>query len=362
MQLSVLNIASPFAPVGPDALGGAERVLTQLDEALVHAGHDSIVMACEGSGIEGILVSMPRQGGALNDPARRRTYDQYRIAIQRLLTKWRFDLIHMHGMDFYEYLPPVGVPVLATLHYRADWYPHGIFKLDRPQTYLHCISPAQRQACPPCPYLLPEIGNGVTLDQFSSCHAKRDYTMGLGPISFEQGFHLALEAALRAKVPTLLAGELFHDEEHESYFQNQIAPRLDGSHRFLGSIGLKRKRRLLAGARCLLAPSLVPETSSFAAMEALASGTPVVAFASGALADIVEPGKTGYLVKNAEEMADAIRAVDSIDREACREAARERFSLERTLENYFAIYHQLAREMVGLELWTAVREAAALTV
>ncbi len=358
MQFTVLSVAYPFAPVGPDAVGGAEQVWSQLDSALVRAGHDSVVMASEGSTVDGILVAMPRPTGLVDESTRRTIHDQYRRAIRQLLGRWRFDLIHMHGLDFVEYLPPAGVPVLTTLHLPPHWYASKVFHLERPDTFLHCVSASQRRACPPCASLLPEISNGVALDLFSAPHAKRDFTIALGRICPEKGFHLALDAAARAKVPSLLAGQVFRYQTHERYFQTEIVPRLDRSRRFLGPIGLKRKRRLLAAARCLLAPSLVPETSSMVAMEALACGTPVVAFSSGALADIVEHGKTGFLVENADEMAEAIRAVDQIDPQRCRQAAKERFSLERTIEGYFSIYRRLAAEMGRIECATGGLEVS----
>src|SRR5262249_9738637 len=100
--------------------------------------------------------------------------------------------------------------------------------------------------------------------------------------------------------------------------------------------------RLLSAARCLLVPSLVAETGSLVAIEALARGTPVVAFPAGALADIVEPGITGFLVSDTRDMAQAIAAATTIDPERCRAAARERFSLDRMVEQYLALYERLA--------------------
>src|SRR5207302_6756652 len=131
-------------------------------------------------------------------------------------------------------------------------------------------------------------------------------------------------------------------ETHQQYFHQSILPHLDGLHRFLGPVGLRRKRRLLGGARCLLAPSLAPETSSLVAMEALASGTPVIAFPAGALADIVEHGRTGFLVEDERQMAEAIHRAGTLDPEVCRESARTRFALTRMTERYLTLYQELA--------------------
>jgi glycosyltransferase involved in cell wall biosynthesis len=206
------------------------------------------------------------------------------------------------------------------------------------------VSTRQRGNCPPCANLLEEIENGVAPELFSSCHARRNFAITMGRICPEKGFHHALDAAKRAKTSLLLAGEVFRYEAHENYFKCEIAPRLDGSRRFIGPVDFRRKRRLLSSARCLLAPSLVPETSSLVAMESLACGTPVIAFRSGALADIVEDGKTGFLVSDESEMADAILAAPSLDSDVCRQAARERFSHARMIQKYFAVYEHLVSE------------------
>lgn len=134
---------------------------------------------------------------------------------------------------------------------------------------------------------------------------------------------------------------MFPYPDHEQYFGEQIEPRLGPQARFLGNLDFARKRRFLMAARCLLMPSLIAETSSLVAMEAIACGTPVVAFQVGALPDLIEPGVTGFLVRDTQQMAEAIRASGSIDRERCRDVARQRFSLKRTIEGYFRYYRIL---------------------
>ena len=149
MTLTVLSVAFPFAPVGPDAVGGAEQILSSLDHALVQAGHRSIVVACEGSSTAGALIAVPKTVGPITEAARRRAQACHRAAIESALRRWPVDLVHMHGLDFSDYLPAPGVPVLATLHLPPEWYPPTAFAPGRPNTFVHCVSAAQRARCPP---------------------------------------------------------------------------------------------------------------------------------------------------------------------------------------------------------------------
>ena len=347
MSLSVLSVAYSLAPVGPDAAGGAEQVLTQLDAALVRAGHRSLVVACGGSECAGTLIPTPAPPPRLSEHAQRQAQTRHHEAILSALEHWPVDLIHMHGIDFHQYLPPPGVPVLVTLHLPPHWYPPEVFQGMRPDTWLHCVSAAQRRTCPPAGNLLPEVPNGVPVEQLDTRVRKRGYAVALGRICPEKGYHYALDAATLAGIPLLLAGELFPYPAHQRYFHDEVAPRLAGPHRCIGRVGLRRKRRLLGAARCLLVPSLAPETSSLVAMEALACGTPVVAFRAGALPEIVEHGVTGFLVDDVREMADAIHAAADLDPEACRSAARQRFSVDAMIQRYFALYEQLAGAGAG---------------
>ena len=135
-----------------------------------------------------------------------------------------------------------------------------------------------------------------------------------------------------------MAGRVFSYPEHERYFHEQIVPRLDMERRFVGSASREIKRHLLARAHCVLVPSVVAETSSLIVMEALAAGTPVIAFPRGALAELIDDGVTGFLVDSVQEMARAIDRVDSLDRSACVAAAHARFSDTRMAAAYFDLY------------------------
>jgi len=339
----VLSVGYALAPVGPDAVGGSEQILAQVDRALVRAGHRSIVVAPEGSCVAGTLVATPPPPPVLDDAARAAAWAHHRCAIAGALERESVDLVHLHGLDFAAYLPPPGVPVLVTLHLPPAWYPPGALTPARPDCWLHCVSEAQQRACPPGVNLLPPIPNGVPVEALGAVrHARRGFALMLGRVCVEKGFHHALDAAKLADVPLIAAGEVAGYAEHQRYYREEVVPRLDARRRFLGPLGFSRKRRLLSAARCLLVPSTAPETSSLVAMEALACGTPVVAFPSGALPEIVEHGRTGFLVSDAREMADAIRAADTLDPEECRRAARERFSAEVMTARYLQRYADLA--------------------
>ena len=343
MTLTVLGVAYPFAPVGADAVGGAEQVLAQLDAALVAAGHRSIVAAAAGSRVAGQLVATEAPGAPFDDAQRVRTWDAHRAAIAQVLAAEHVDVVHMHGIDFHAYLPPPGrVPILVTLHLPPSWYPEEVFSDTREDVHLHCVSRTQHRACPPGARLLPPIPNGVPVEALQSRCSKRRFALALGRICPEKNLHEALDAGLAAGMPVLLGGQVFPYEAHERYFRERIVPRLDGMRRFLGPLDFRRKRRLLTAARSLLVPTLAPETASLVAMEALACGTPVVAYASGALPEIVQHGETGFLVHDTVGMAAAIAECDRISPELCRAIARERFSASRMAKDYLDVYHRLA--------------------
>jgi glycosyltransferase involved in cell wall biosynthesis len=344
VSLTVLSVAHPFAAVGPDAVGGAEQVLTQLDGALVAAGHGSIVVASAGSRTSGLLVKTDAPAGKITDLQRQLTWAEHRRNVARALSCHPVDLVHIHGIDFHAYLPPPGAaPVLVTLHLPPSWYAPQVFEPARADVHLHCVSRTQHRVCPAGAQLLPPIENGVPLRALNCRCSKRGFALSLGRICPEKNVHVALDAGRLARVAVLVAGQVFPYESHERYFREELAPRLDRERRFIGPVGFRRKRRLLTAARCLLLPTIAPETSSLAAMEALACGTPVVAFATGALPEIIDDGITGFLVRNAAEMAEAIEACDGIDPERCRVIARERFSAEGMIGKYFDLYEQLRR-------------------
>lgn len=341
MTLTVLSVAYPFAAVTADPAGGAEQVLAQLDRALVEAGHRSVVIACGGSEVRGELVATPASDTAIDDARRAEIHGAVREAVGRVLAGGGVDLVHLHGIDFAAYLPPTG-RTLATLHLPLDWYPVHALRPARPDLWLLPVSDDQARRAPAGADLLPPIANGVDLEHYRPVPARGDHALVLGRIAPEKGFADALDAAKLAEVDLIAAGPVFPYPEHRRYLDEEVRPRLDARRRWIGAVAGEEKRRMLAEARCLLVPSTAPETSSLVAMEALASGTPVIAYRSGALPEIVEDGATGFIVDGVRTMADAIGRVDAIDRTRCRAEAERRFDTRRTAAEYLALYERLA--------------------
>jgi glycosyltransferase involved in cell wall biosynthesis len=349
MTLTVLQVAFPFAPVGPDAVGGAEQVLSLIERNLPRlGGHRVVTVACAGSVAQGgpLLATPPLPAGPITPAVQEAAWAAQREAIRSALARFPVDLVHMHGIDFHRYLPPPGVPVLVALHLPPGWYPPEAFRPTRPDTWLYAVSWSQHRACPPSPALLPApVENGVEVEALPLPRlARRRFALVLGRVCPEKNQHAALEAGTRAGLPVLLGGRVFPYAAHEAYWREEVAPRLAPPappHRFLGPLGLARKRRLLNAARCLVSASLAPETSSLVAMEAMACGAPVVAFPSGALAEIVEDGVTGFLVRDAAEMAAAMGEAGRLCPATIRGIAARRFSAEAMLARLVALYGRL---------------------
>jgi len=342
MPITVLSVGYPFAPVAENTAGGAEQILAILDEALVRSGNRSIVIAPEGSHCRGTLIETGFPTGQFNDETHTRVDREYRNAVRSALVRYSVDVVHMHGIDFLQYLPDPGVPIVVTLHLPLAWYPAEIFSLSRPNTHLVCVSESQKKLGASGASCFRVIPNGVRVHRNCLAWQKGNYAVALGRICPEKGFHIALDAASAAGIPLVLAGQVFAYEAHQQYFEQMIQPRLSVRHRFIGPVGGHRKNELLAGARCLVVPSLVDETSSLVAMEAMASGTPVVAFRRGALREIVEDGYTGFLVDTPAEMTQAIVDARELSSSLCRERAEQRFSAERMISKYLSLYEGLA--------------------
>ena len=335
--MNVLSVAFPLFPVGPDSAGGAEQVLYLLERGLTAAGHRPFVIAAAGSRVSGTCIETCVPQGEITDEVRQNVQRGHAQAIDRTLHRFPIDLIHFHGLDFDHYVPDTDIPMLATLHLPPPWYAANIFEQTRVQ--LNCVSESQARSVRTATKL-PVISNGIDITRYAGTARDPDGLLVLGRICPEKGVHTALRIAHRLDLPLMVAGPVHPFEYHQRYFSESITPLLDWKRRYLGAVGVEEKIRLLASARCVLIASSAPETSSLVAMEAMASGTPVVAFGAGALPEIVSNGETGFIVDSEDQMADAVARVHEISPDTCRSRARDNFDCSRMVREYLALYHE----------------------
>lgn len=347
MKYRILHIAYPLAPVNYNTAGGAEQILYLIDKALNEKKCQSAIIACRGSLPAGKLFEADAISEPFNDDIIAKHHEYIREVIAEVLSRNDFDVLHMHGIDFDSYLPETDTPLLVTLHLPVSWYNQSVLCAENPNIVYNCVSNSQQGTAGDVKNLLPYIQNGIDLDCYKPGYDKQRFALSMGRICWEKGYNLSVMAAQMAGSDFILAGKVFPYYHHQKYFNESILPSLnDKEIKFINSPDLAAKKSLLASAKCVLIPSLVPETSSVVAMEAMASGTPVIAFPSGALAEIIDNGLTGFIVNDVEEMAEAIKRADEIDPTQCRKTAEERFNYKRMGNEYLNAYKAIIENEV----------------
>lgn len=338
--MTILSVAFPLLPVCEGSAGGAERILYLLEREFVKRQHQSIVIAATGSHVSGRVLAGPVANGEITDAVRREAHMIHRRRIDEALSHYRVDIVHFHGLDFHSYAPlEYGkAKALATLHLPIDWYPDGIFSMSA--MHFNCVSSTQAGSKPD--QALPVIRNGIEVSRYQlRSGPPREYLLLISRICPEKGIDIALRVAHRDNLPLVIAGPVHPFRAHQTYFSEKVEPLLDSKRVYIGPVDLEQKVRLLNEARCLLIPSLAAETSSLVAMEACSAGTPAVAFRSGALPEVVEDGKTGFIVNDEEEMAETVLRTESISPEVCRSYAAERFDSRRMAGDYLNLYRKI---------------------
>jgi glycosyltransferase involved in cell wall biosynthesis len=203
---------------------------------------------------------------------------------------------------------------------------------------LIAVSHAQTRPAPELP-VAAVVHHGIDADDFPLGDGRGGYALFLGRMSPDKGAHRAIEAAHKARVPLLLAGKLREPAEHE-YFEREVRPLLGEDAQYLGEVPHDEKLDLLADARALLFPIRWNEPFGLVMIEAMACGTPVLAFKEGAAPEVVEHGVTGYLCDDEAHLAYALTRLDDIDRAACRHAVETRFSTARMAREHAELFER----------------------
>lgn len=234
--------------------------------------------------------------------------------------------------------------VLATLHLPRVLYGEQAFQGLADNVYFNCVSDSQRAEFTDLPRVLGVVRNGIAAERFARGGRKSGYVLWLGRVCPEKAPHLAIEAAKLARLPIVVAGQVYPFRWHQDYWEQKVKPLIDGDRvRWVPLPSFAEKTKLLREARALLVTSQVAETTSLVALEALASGTPVIAFRAGALAEVVPKG-TGFIVGGVEEMSAACRQVSGIRALDCRAWVAQQYSARAMADGYEALITDLEEQ------------------
>ena len=339
-------LAPPWISVPAPGYGGVESVVSALTEALVARGHDVTLFCAPGSRSTARVVTLLDE--ARPDEIERSLYEADHVArafaiIDLAPPGGRFDVVHDHcGFTAVAMADRVDAPLVHTLHgsftpSTAAFYAHHGHK-----AALVGISAAQLACAPPGLRTAAVVPNPIDLRAWPLQEQKGDYLLWIGRMTEVKGPHRAIAAARMAGVPLILAGVI--QPGQQAFFDREIVPHIDGDMvRFVGEVGGQIKRSLFANARALLMPIRWEEPFGMVMVEALACGTPVIAFAEGAARELVQHGQTGFLVDNEADMADAVSRLPSIPPARCRAWVAEHCDIDVVAHAYERAYQGALR-------------------
>ncbi|MBA2393597.1 MAG: glycosyltransferase family 4 protein [Ktedonobacteraceae bacterium] len=356
--MKIAHIAPPWIAIPPKNYGGTEIVLYNLVEEQVAQGHDVTLLAPGDARTSAKLVSffphslidagVPWQGHL------KAYYHLYKAV--SYIKEHEFDIVHAHlssAADMYVFplTAHMTTPMVTTLH--------SCFPFDRAQTWtgdadkcylewlasapMVAISESARAEVPHNLHFVETIHHGIPIAQFAPTAQPEDFFAWLGRFVPEKGAHLAIAAAKQAGVSVVLAGTIDkHMDVSVNYFNDMIKPLIDGLQvKYIGPVNMQKKIDLLSRARGLLNPIEWEEPFGMVMLEAMAVGCPVITFARGAAQEVVCHKKSGFLVHDANEMAQFIPRVRELDRATVRAYAEQHFSVCAMANKYQRVYKKV---------------------
>jgi glycosyltransferase involved in cell wall biosynthesis len=345
MRIAV--VAPPWYPVPPSGYGGIEWVVALLADGLTERGHEVTLFAPPGSETEAQLVP-PLRGvppeELIGDP-----WYEAAHAVSAYDRAGEFDLLHDHT-------GPVGVsigamsdtPTVHTLHGPFTPQTSMLYRRIARRHWFVAISESQRSMAPANLRWGGVVYNGISLDRYPVREDKGDYLLFLGRADEEKAPHLAIEAARRAGRRLVLCVTTKNERERR-YWAEHVEPILGDDVEVHGEIPHEQKAELLGRAAALAFPIQWAEPFGLVMTEAMACGTPVVAWRNGSVPEVVADGETGFIVSSVEEMAAAVDRVGDLDPQAMRARVQERFSDEAMVTGYERVYqHALHGERAGV--------------
>jgi glycosyltransferase involved in cell wall biosynthesis len=340
--MKIAQIAPLYESVPPKGYGGTERVVSYLTEELVANGHEVTLFASGDSNTRARLVAACPRSLRLDSSCRDALAHHVRLLELVRRQAMEFDLLHFH-IDYLHYplSRQTGWPHLTTLHGRLDLPDLWPLSREFRQMPLVSISDAQRLPLPWANWL-GTVHHGIPLDSQTFQPKRGQYLAFLGRLSREKRVDRAIEVAESVGMPLRIAAKI--DRVDQDYYESTVKPLLQHPLvEFIGEVGGREKDEFLGNAAALLFPIDWPEPFGLVMIEAMACGTPVVAWEAGSVPEVVEHGVTGFVVDSVAAGAEAVRRVPTLDRGLVRAAFEQRFSSRRMMLDYLALYNQVVR-------------------
>jgi glycosyltransferase involved in cell wall biosynthesis len=338
--MRIAQVSPLFEAVPPKLYGGTERVVHSLTEELVAMGHDVTLFASGDSITSAKLAPMRREALRL-DPTVRDWVAVYMRMVELIRRRAEeFDVIHFH-IDYFplSLFSRQRTPFLTTLHGRLDLTEFKEVYETFPHAPFVSISNSQRRPIPGLNWVRTVL-HGMPVDRLTPQPGGQNYFAFLGRISPEKGIDRAIKIAARAGVKLKIAAKI--DAADREYYEALIKPLLSQGHvEYIGEIDDSQKPAFLSGARALLFPIDWPEPFGLVMIEAMACGTPVIAYNHGSVPEVLDHGLTGFIVPDEDAAVSAIAKLDELDRGAIRRRFEQRFSARRMAQDYVDVYEEL---------------------
>ncbi len=354
--MKIAQVAPLYESCPPQLYGGTERVVSYLTEELVRQGHE-VTLFASGDSRTAAVLDAPCERALRLDPHCKDPLPYHFISLYRLAQNAAaFDIIHFHT-DYLHFPLFAGLwgKSLTTLHGRLDLPDLTPLLREFAMMPLVSISNTQRTPIPDANWY-GTVYHGLPASLYSRGCGDGGYLAFIGRICPEKRPDWAIEIARRAGLPFTIAAKV--DKVDRSYYKTKIKPLLkDPRIEFIGEISDGDKGAFLGDATAVLFPIDWPEPFGLVLIEAMANGTPIIAFGRGSVPEIVEHGITGFIVDNVDEAVAAVPLARALDRNAIRRRFEERFSAERMAREYLALYSTVLRR--GVLGSTAMAQAAA---
>lgn len=330
-----IALISPIAwRTPPVHYGPWENIASLLCEGLVKRGIDVTLFATKDSITSGKLCAVCNRGYEEDKTIEPKVWECLHIC-EVFERAGEFDLIH-NNFDFLPltYSCLVDTPVLTTIHGFSSPAILPVYEKYNNKNYYVSISDSDRSE--KLDYIAT-VYHGINLEQFTFKNEMGDYLLFFGRMHPDKGAKEAIQIAKSFNMKLIMAGII----QDQDYFDMNVAPYLGEDIIYIGSVGPEDRDKWLGGAYALLHPIYFAEPFGLSVVEAMACGTPVVAFNKGSMPELIENGKNGFIVSNVKQAVSALKKIPKIDRQNCRNIVEERFSVDRMVDDYVKVYQQI---------------------